>query len=68
MGSLSAAHLIYIPLTIIIGIVIGFVLGGRAARDSIAMEEKNRERRAAAKAEREARAAAAKATEESAKS
>jgi hypothetical protein len=68
MGSFSAAHFIYIPLVLILGVVLGFVLGGRAARDAIALETKNRERRAAAKAEREARVAAAKASEDSAKS
>lgn len=58
---MSAVHFIYIPLVLIVGIVLGFILGGRAARDAISMEQKNKERRAAARAEREARSAAAKA-------
>lgn len=56
---MSAAHFIYIPMILIVGIVLGFIIGGRAARDAIAMETKNKERRAAARAEREARTAAA---------
>ena len=30
----TTAHIIYIPIVLLIGIVIGFVLGGRAARDA----------------------------------
>jgi hypothetical protein len=65
----TAAHFIYIPMILIVGTVLGFILGGRAARDSFAMDQKNQERRAAARAEREARIAAAKpaATEPAAK-
>jgi hypothetical protein len=51
----TGAHLIYIPIVVIFGIVVGFFLGGRAARDAIALEQKKAERRAAAKAEREQR-------------
>lgn len=57
---MSAVHFIYIPMILIVGIVLGFIIGGRAARDSLAMEAKNRERRAAARADREARIQAAK--------
>jgi hypothetical protein len=57
---MSGLHFIYIPLTLIVGIVIGFIIGGRAAKDAAALEAKNKERRAAARAEREARIAAAK--------
>lgn len=59
---MSAVHFIYIPLVLIVGIVFGFILGGRAARDAFALEQKTKEKRAAARAEREARAAAAKET------
>lgn len=54
---MSGAHLIYIPMVVIFGIVVGFILGGRAARDAIALEQKKAERRAVAKAEREQRIA-----------
>jgi hypothetical protein len=38
-------HLIYIPAVILVGIVIGWVLGSRAARDAYAAELKRRERK-----------------------
>lgn len=52
---MTAAHFIYIPMVAIFGVVLGFILGGRAARDAMAMDQKKAERRAAARAEREAR-------------
>jgi hypothetical protein len=48
----TAAHFIYIPIVLIVGIVLGFFLGGRAARDQFALEQKKAERRAAARAAR----------------
>lgn len=39
-GEISAAHLIFIPATLIIGIVIGWVLGSRAAADAFAAQQK----------------------------
>ncbi len=45
MGEMTAAHFIYIPVMILIGVVIGWVLGGRAARDAYAAELKRREER-----------------------
>jgi hypothetical protein len=50
MGVPTSAHLIYIPFVLIIGIVIGFIMGGRAARDA----QVEQERRAQARAERNA--------------
>jgi hypothetical protein len=41
----SAAHLIYIPVSILIGIVIGWVLGSRAAKDAYLAELRRRESR-----------------------
>ena len=46
---MTAGHFIFIPAMILIGIVIGWVLGGRAARDAYAAELKRREERAARK-------------------
>jgi hypothetical protein len=43
MGEMTAAHFIYIPVMILIGVVIGWVLGGRAARDAYAAELRRRE-------------------------
>jgi hypothetical protein len=52
MGVPTSAHLIYIPFVLLIGIVIGFILGGRAARDAQAEEARKAEARAARKAAR----------------
>ena len=41
----SAAHFIYIPVCVLVGIVIGWVLGGRAAADAYLAEMKKRERK-----------------------
>lgn len=46
-GQMSAAHFIFIPAVLLIGIVIGWVLGGRAAQDAFAAEMRRREERAA---------------------
>ena len=44
-GQMSAAHFIFIPAVLLIGIVIGWVLGGRAAEDAFAAEMRRREER-----------------------
>jgi hypothetical protein len=49
IGEMSAAHLIFIPATLIVGVVVGWVLGSRAARDAYAAELRRREERAARK-------------------
>ncbi len=46
---MSSAHFIFIPATLLVGIVIGWVLGSRAAQDAFAAELKRREERAARK-------------------
>ncbi len=43
---MTAGHFIFIPAVLLIGLVIGWVLGARAARDAYAMELKRREERA----------------------
>jgi hypothetical protein len=48
---MGAGHFIYIPAMLFIGIVIGWILGSRAARDAYAMELKRREERAARRGE-----------------
>jgi hypothetical protein len=45
----TAGHFIFIPAAILIGIVIGWVLGSRAARDAYAAELRRREEREARK-------------------
>jgi hypothetical protein len=47
MGQMGAGHFIYIPAILFIGIVIGWILGSRAARDAFAVELKRREERQA---------------------
>lgn len=41
----NAAHIIYIPVMILLGVVIGWVLGSRAAQDAFAAELKRREKK-----------------------
>lgn len=50
----SAAHFIYIPAVLIVGLVIGFVLGGRAARDAFASQARREQAKADRRAAREA--------------
>jgi hypothetical protein len=38
MGELSAAHFIYIPSILLLGVVIGWILGSRAAADAYAVQ------------------------------
>jgi hypothetical protein len=49
----TTAHFIYIPAVLVIGIVIGFILGGRAARDAFAAQKEKEDARAARRAARE---------------
>ncbi len=43
---MSAGHFIFIPSVLLMGIVLGWILGSRAARDAYAVELKRREERA----------------------
>ena len=47
---MTAGHFIFIPSILLIGIVIGWVLGSRAARDAFAAEMRRREEKAARRA------------------
>jgi hypothetical protein len=42
---MTAGHFIFIPSVMLIGVIIGWVLGSRAARDAYAQELKRREER-----------------------
>jgi hypothetical protein len=46
---MSAAHFIFIPATLLIGVIIGWVLGSRAAQDAFAAEMRRRDERATRK-------------------
>lgn len=50
MGEISSAHFIFIPAVLLVGIVIGWVLGSRAAQDAFAAELRRREEREKRKA------------------
>jgi hypothetical protein len=43
---MGAGHFIFIPSVLVIGIVIGWIMGARAARDAYAAELKRRDERA----------------------
>lgn len=51
MSQMGAGHFIYIPAVLFLGVVIGWILGSRAARDAFAVELKRREERAARRRE-----------------
>jgi len=42
----TAGHFIFIPSVLLVGVVIGWILGSRAARDAFAAELRRREERA----------------------
>ena len=45
-SNMTSAHLIFIPAVLLIGVVIGWVLGSRAAQDAFAAELRRRDDRA----------------------
>lgn len=49
MGEMTAGHFIFIPGVLLVGVVIGWIAGSRAARDAYAAELRKREERAARK-------------------
>ena len=51
---MTLAHFIYIPGVLIVGIVLGYILGGRAAEGARSHAEEKDRRRAARRARRDA--------------
>ncbi len=49
MLDMTAGHFIFIPAVLVFGIVMGWILGSRAAADAYAVELKRREERVARK-------------------
>ena len=49
---MTAGHFIFIPAVLLIGVVLGWILGSRAARDAYAAELRRREEREAKRAGR----------------
>jgi len=45
MGEMTSAHFIFIPGVLIVGIIIGWILGSRAAHDAYASELRKRAER-----------------------
>ena len=43
IGVPTAAHFIFIPAVLLVGVVIGWILGSRAAQDAYASELRKRE-------------------------
>jgi hypothetical protein len=46
-SGMTSAHFIFIPAVLLVGVVIGWILGSRAAQDAFAAELRRREERAA---------------------
>ncbi len=44
-SEMTSAHFIFIPAVLVLGIVIGWILGSRAAQDAFAAELRRREER-----------------------
>ena len=42
---MTAGHFIFIPGVLLVGVVVGWILGSRAARDAYAVELRRREER-----------------------
>jgi hypothetical protein len=53
-ADMPSSHFIFIPAVLLIGMVIGWVLGSRAARDAYAVELRRRDARQQRDAERAA--------------
>lgn len=52
---MSAAHVIFIPGALMVGMFLGFILGARAARNQFDLQQKRNAEREAARAARAAR-------------
>ena len=57
---MTFGHIFFIPMTIMVGMLLGFVFGARAARNQLDLERRRDAERAAVRAAREARKAAGK--------
>ena len=51
-GGMTSGHFIFIPATLLVGVVIGWILGSRAARDAYAAELRRREEREKARSQK----------------
>ena len=55
---MTSGHFIFIPAVLLVGVILGFLLGTRAAADRLNLERKRDEEREAARAVRAERKAA----------
>jgi hypothetical protein len=55
---MTSGHVIFIPMVLLVGALVGFILGARAARNAYDLERRRDAEREKAKAERAARKAA----------
>ncbi len=67
IGVPPSSHFIYIPVMFTLGIVLGFLLGAKATRDAIALEQRKAAEREERKARRQAAASSASAAAEAPK-
>lgn len=49
LADMPSSHFLFIPAVLLIGVVIGWVLGSRAAKDAYAAELRKREKKSASK-------------------
>lgn len=56
---MTSSHILFIPGILLIGMFLGFIIGGRAVKNQIALQQRREEDRAAARAARAAKKAAA---------
>jgi len=59
IGVPTSAHFIYIPVVLVLGLVVGFMMGAKATRAEIALSQRKAAEHEARMAERAARRAAA---------
>lgn len=52
---MTSSHIIFIPGMIMVGLFLGFILGTRAAKNQIALQQRRQEEREAARAARAAK-------------
>jgi len=50
--NMTSAHFVFIPVVLFVGIVIGWILGSRAAQDAMAAQLRRAQRRAEATGQR----------------
>ncbi len=50
-SNMTSAHFIFIPAVLVLGVIIGWILGSRAAQDAFAAELRRREEREKRKAD-----------------